>query len=134
MNPLKLNVRLMIIKLNYKIMVINIKNNACWLPIRPYLKNLVNDLKKPTDTWKNNLSVRIIFISSKNNGEEREMFLRNENVSVMIGNFTKILINVVFRSLFTKYQENLVENINRSDFIFEYVDRLYYGCQKKNIE
>ena len=64
------------------------------------------------------------------NGEEREMFLRNENTLVRVGDSTNGLINALFRDLFAKYQENMIEKIKGSDYIFEYVDRLYYGCHK----
>ena len=40
--------------------------------IKPYLKDIINDLKK-SDTWKIQLTITINFISSKDdNDEERE--------------------------------------------------------------
>ena len=41
--------------------------------IRPYLRDITNDLKQ-SDTWKNQLTITISFISSKDdNNEERVM-------------------------------------------------------------
>ena len=57
--------------------------------ICPDLKNLINNLKKTTDAWKICVFVKIIFRSSKDNGEEREMFSRIENLLVAIGYFNK---------------------------------------------
>ena len=40
--------------------------------IRPYLKDIINDLKK-SDTWKIQLTIASNFISSLNGDEERVM-------------------------------------------------------------
>ena len=40
--------------------------------IRPYLKDIINDLRK-SDTWKIQLTIAINFVSSKDNDEERVM-------------------------------------------------------------
>ena len=52
---------------------------GCLNEIHPYLKNLTDNIKESTDTGKINLPV-IIFRSSKDKGEVREMFFRNETV------------------------------------------------------
>ena len=51
--------------------------------IKPYLKDIINDLKK-SDTWKNQLKIAINFISYKDNGEERVMHSRSDNIEIMI--------------------------------------------------
>ena len=50
--------------------------------IKRYLKDISN-LKKP-DTWKIQLTIAISFISSKDNDEERVMYLKSDNIEFMI--------------------------------------------------
>ena len=45
--------------------------------IRPYLKGIINDLKK-SDTWKIQLTIAINFMSSKDNDEECVMHLKSD--------------------------------------------------------
>ena len=47
--------------------------------IRPYLKDIVNDLKKQ-DTWKIQLTIAIISMSSKDNEEEHVMHSKSDNI------------------------------------------------------
>ena len=74
------------ITLTLKITVIDIKKLSIerYLnKIRPYLKDVINDLKKP-DMWKIELTITTYFISSNNNNEEHAMYSKNDNVEFMI--------------------------------------------------
>ena len=51
--------------------------------IEPYLKNIINDLKK-SDAQKIQLPLAINFISSKDNDEERAMHSKSDNIEIMI--------------------------------------------------
>ena len=52
--------------------------------IRPYLRDVVNDVKQ-SDTWKIQLAISINFISSKDiNNEERIMHSKSDNIEIMI--------------------------------------------------
>ena len=51
--------------------------------IRPYLKHIINNLKK-SDTRKIQLTIAINFISSKDNDGERVMHSKNDNIEIMI--------------------------------------------------
>ena len=51
--------------------------------IRPYLKGIINNLKK-YDTWKIQLTIAINFISSKDNGQNRVMHLKSNNIEIMV--------------------------------------------------
>ena len=52
--------------------------------IRPYLREIVNDLKQ-SDTWKIQLTTTINFISSKDdNDKERVMHSKSDNTEIMI--------------------------------------------------
>ena len=69
----------------------NIKVNAIekhyWLKkylnkTRPYLLDIINNLKK-FDTWKIQLIITIIYISSKDNGEELVTHSKADNTEIM---------------------------------------------------
>ena len=52
--------------------------------IRPYLKNIINDIKNP-DSWKIQLTITINFISpTDDNDEERVKHSKPENIEIMI--------------------------------------------------
>ena len=51
--------------------------------IRPYLKDIINNLKK-SDTWKIQLTIANNFISSIDNDEERVMHSKSDNIEIMI--------------------------------------------------
>ena len=51
--------------------------------IRPYIKDIINDLKK-SDTGKLQLRIVINFISSKDTGEEHVMHSKSNNIEIMI--------------------------------------------------
>ena len=58
------------------------------------------------------------------------MFLKSENVLLRVGESTKKLINAHYGDLFESYQENMTEMMKGSNFVFDYVDKLYYRCHK----
>ena len=51
--------------------------------IRPYLKDIINNLKK-SDTWKIQLTISNNFISSLHNDEERVMHSKSDNIKITI--------------------------------------------------
>ena len=51
--------------------------------IRPYIKDIINDLKK-SDTGKLQLTIVLNFISSKDTGEEHVMHSKSDNIEIMI--------------------------------------------------
>ena len=54
----------------------------------PYLENLITDLKETINTCKIDLSIKIIFRSSKDNGPAKKMFFRSKYILVKVGDFT----------------------------------------------
>ena len=70
--------------------------------IRPYLKDVINDLKK-SDIWKIQLTIAINFISSKVNDKERVMHLRSDKIEIMINNKADEIIKELFQSLLSRY-------------------------------
>ena len=81
---------------------------------RPYLKDLINDLKK-SDTWKNQLTVTINFISFKDNYEGRVTHSKSDNLKVMINDKTEEGIEELFDSLVKKYQTGLKKSMRVSN-------------------
>lgn len=79
------------------------------------------------NTWKIYRKYDIIFRSSKDNGEEREMLLKSK---LEIWDSTKNLINASFRALFANYQESMVKKLKGNEFIYDFLDRFYYGCHE----
>ena len=61
--------------------------------------------------WKINLTLKFNFMSSKNSGESQPMQSKSDNIEIMIGSNTNKIINKLFSSLSTRYQ-NRFRNIN----------------------
>ena len=54
--------------------------------IRPYLKDIKNDLKI-SDTWKIQLTIAVNFVSSKDAEEEHAMHSKRDNIEIMIKDY-----------------------------------------------
>ena len=88
--------------------------------IRPYLKDIINDLKQ-SDLWKIQFRMTINFILSKDyNDEERVMHSKSDNIEIMINDEADEVIKELFDSLKNRYQNNL-ESMKGSNFVFGYV-------------
>ena len=75
--------------------------------IRPYLKDIINNLKK-SDTWKIELTVANNFISPKDdNDEEQVKYSKSDNIEIMINDRADEVIKELFKSLKDRYQNNL---------------------------
>ena len=73
------------------------------------------------------------FIFSKDdNDEECVMHLKCDNIEIMISDEVNEVIKRLFDSLKNRYQNNL-ESMRSSEFIFSYVQLLYYKCHKLNL-
>ena len=87
--------------------------------IRPYLKDIINNLKK-SDTWKIQLTIANNFISSIDNDEKSVMHSRSDNIEIMVNDEADEVIKKFFDSLKIRYQNNL-EAMKSSEFVFDYV-------------
>ena len=85
--------------------------------ITPYLYDLINDHRIARRVWKIQISMRVNFISSKDTGETRTIYVWSDNVSIMQGSDTDDIIRELFRSFLHNYQEEL-EIISGSEFMF----------------
>ena len=78
---------------------------------------MINDHRIARRVWKNQISMRVNFISSKDTGKTRTIYLWSNNVSIMWGSDTDDIIRELFRSFLHNYQEEL-EIISGSEFMF----------------
>ena len=67
--------------------------------------------------------------SLKDDREEKNIHLWLDAVLVMIGDSTEDIINTI-HVLLMQYQEKIVVNVSDNEFIYDYVDKHYYGCHK----
>ena len=95
--------------------------------IRPYLKDITNNLKK-SDSRKTQLTIANKFISSIDNDEEQVMHSKCDNIEIMINDEADEVIKKLFDSLKNRYHNNL-ESMKDSKFAFDYIHLLYYKYQ-----
>ena len=69
------------------------------------------------------------FISSKDTGDTRTIFVWNDNVSIMRGGDTDDIIREIFRSFLRNYQEEL-KMIKGRDFVFESIELIDYKLHR----
>ena len=99
--------------------------------IRPYLKDIINNLKK-SHTWKIQLTIANNFIFSIDNDEECVVHSKSDNIEIMINNEVDEVIKELLDSLKNRYQNNL-ESMKGSEFVLDYVHLLYHKCHKINL-
>ena len=97
--------------------------------ITPHLYDLINDHMISRRVWKIQISTRVNFISSKDTGETRTIYVWSDNVSIMWGSDTDDIIREIFRSFLRNYQEEL-KIIKGSDFVFESVELMDYKLHR----
>ena len=101
--------------------------------IRPYLKDIINDLKK-SGIWKIQLTIAITFISSRDdNNEGRVMHSNSNNLEIIISDEVGEVIEELFNSLQNRYQNNS-QLVRGSHFVFDYVQLLYCKCHRINFK
>ena len=72
--------------------------------IKPYLKNITNDLKE-SGTWKIHLTITINFISFKDDNDE--MHSKSDSIEMMMNDEAEEVIEELFESLKKRYQNKL---------------------------
>ena len=98
--------------------------------IRPYLGDMI-DNHKAHGEWKIQLVMKIIFISSLDTSEFREMHTKSDNIG--IGTETSDAINEIFKSFLKRYQQGLETKMRGSSFTFDRVDLLEYHLHKASL-
>ena len=84
------------------------------------MKDIRVDLQS-SNTWKIQLTIPINLIFSKNTEEERVIHSMSDNIKFTPYNDANEVVNELFESLRSKYQDNLETSIRGSDFIFDSV-------------
>ena len=90
---------------------------------------MINDHRIVRGVWKIQISMRVNFISSKDTGEARTIYVWSDNVSIMRGSDTDDIIRELFRSFLHNYQEEL-KMIKGSNFVFESVELMDYKLHR----
>ena len=78
-----------------KALVIEIKQYLLKNKIRPYSKDIINNLKK-VDTWKIQLTIANNFVSSIDNNEEHVMHSKCNNIEILINDEADEVIKELF--------------------------------------
>ena len=94
---------------------------------------MIIDLQS-SDTWKILLTIAINFISSKDTKKERVMYSTSDNMKFTTYKDVNKVVNDIFESLCSKYQNNLETSMRGSNFIFDSVQLTYYKCHKINFK
>ena len=90
---------------------------------------MINDHRIARGVWKIQISMHVNFISSKDTGETRTIYVWSNNESIMQGRDTDDIIRELFRSFLHNYQEEL-KIIKGSDFVFESVELMDYKLHR----
>ena len=94
-----------------------------------YLYDLINDNWIARRAWKNQISMHVNIISSKDTGETRTIYVWSDKVRIMRGSDTDDIIRKNFRSFLHNYEKEL-KIIKGSDFVFESVELVDYKLQE----
>ena len=72
----------------------------------PYLRDMIYGYKTAkTRVWKIQISIRVNFISSKDTGETRTIYIWSDNENIMGENETGNIIKEIFESFLDNYQK-----------------------------
>ena len=97
------------------------------------MRNIIIGLQN-SDACKIQLIIAINFISSKDGEEKRVMHSNSSNIKFTPYSDANDVIEKLFKSLRSKYEDNLETSMKRSDFIFDSVQLMYYKCHKVNFK
>ena len=88
------------------------------------MRNIIIDLQSP-DKWKIHLAIVTNFISSKDTEEERVMYAMSGNIKFTSYNDANDVVNELFESLLSRYEDNSETLMRGSNFIFDSVQLMY---------
>ena len=101
--------------------------------IKPHLYDLIN-VYKAKGGWKLQLSAEISFVTQKpDSNEMRIMYNRSTPEEIIIGCEKEEVAENLIMQLLQKYQDNLQNKMNGSDFIFNGINYLYYDLNRITI-
>ena len=89
----------------------NLSLNEYLYMIIPYLRDMINT-HKTLGEWKIPLSMKINFVSSKNDSDETHIMSNwSDNIEIMMGSETYDIINELFKSFLQRYQKRLEQSM-----------------------
>ena len=94
---------------------------------------MINDHRIARRVWKIQISMRVNFISSKDTGETRTIYVWSNNESIMWGSYTDTIIEELFETFKNNYQKE-EQIIKGSDFNFESLDLMDYKLHKVSLK
>ena len=71
------------------------------------------------------MTLKFLFILSKDTGWDGQMYLKSDNIIVMLGREVNYSLRIIFNSIISKCQNDLLEEMNVSEFIFDNVSKPY---------
>ena len=101
--------------------------------ITPHLYDLINDRRIARRVWKIQIFIRVNFISSKDTGETRTIYVWNNNTKIMWNSDTNDIIREHLQSFLHNYQEEL-KIISGSEFNFESVELMDYNLHRVRLK
>ena len=103
----------------------------------PYLRDIINGhkaIRNESKEWKIQITMHVNFISSKDTGETRIIYVQSDNEEIRLGNETDDIIKEVFNSFLNNYQKEEISLRKGSYFVFESVDLLSYTFHKISLK
>ena len=103
----------------------------------PYLRDITNDhkaIRNESKEWKIQINMPVNFVSSKDTGETRTVFVWSDNEEIRSGNETDDIIKGLLNSFLNNYQKEEIVLRNGSNFVFESVDLLSYHIHKTSLK
>ena len=82
----------------------------------------------------NSNNIHVNFVSSKDTGETRTVFVWSDNEEIRLGNETDDIIKGPINSFLNNYQKEEIILRNGSNFVFESVDLLSYHIHKTSLK
>ena len=93
--------------------------------IETYLRKIIINLQN-ADTWKIQLTIAINFSFWKDTEEERVLHSNSDSIKFTLFSHGNDVIDKLFKSLHSKYEDNLETSMKGNDFIFDSVQLVYY--------
>ena len=100
------------------------------------MRDLINDhkaIRNESNEWKIQINMNVNFVSSKDTGGTRTIFVWSDNEEIRSGNETDDIIKRLLNSFLTNYQNEEAILRNGSNFVFESVDLLSYHIHRTSL-
>ena len=102
--------------------------------IMPYLRDIINGHKatrNESKEWEIQTTMHVNFISSRDTGETRIIYVQSDNEEIRLGNETDDIIKELLKSFLNNYQEEEIILRKGGDFVF---DLLSYTFHKTSLK